>query len=270
MPELAADASGCSTRRASTAAHVYGSRWAGWSPRRSPCASPSACAGWSSAARRPAARRRPGRRCASWARSAWAPRAPPACRAARGWRGCCSRRSSAASSPSGRRSCCASSAATGRGRRASPRTCWPTIYHDTRLAAGPHPGADARRPRRQGPDGAALERPAARPRDPRRRARIVDGAGHAYPLEQPERSRDLLVDWSSAGRRSRPGGRATARRVRRSRSRGRSGCRSARCGPASAWLHAPPGARQRPSHLAIRLPVEGQSDVAARHLHAFA
>jgi hypothetical protein len=24
---------------------------------------------------------------------------------------------------------------------------------------------------------------------------IVEGAGHAYPLEQPERSRDLLVDW---------------------------------------------------------------------------
>jgi len=29
---------------------------------------------------------------------------------------------------------------------------------------------------------------------------IVEGAGHAYPLEQPERSRDLLVDW--IGRRS--------------------------------------------------------------------
>ena len=24
---------------------------------------------------------------------------------------------------------------------------------------------------------------------------IVEGAGHAYPLEQPERSRDLLVEW---------------------------------------------------------------------------
>ena len=90
---------------------------------------------------------------------------------------------------------------------------------------------------------------------------IVPGSGHAYLLERPELSRDLLCDWLDRRSPIAAGRPARAPRRAPSRSRARSGCRSARPAPARAsprrprsgcgaasrtWRRAPRRPRGRP------------------------
>ena len=155
---------------------------------------------------------------------------------ARGWASGCSPRRSGASSPSGCASCCATSAATAPTPQGVWAHWWASVYHDTtsrlRCIQAPtlvmHGEQDAMAPI----SNARL----LAERIPDAELCIVPGAGHAYMLERPEASFELLCELARPrARRSRPERRARAPPRAPSRSRARSACRSAPPGRARAW-----------------------------------
>ena len=83
--------------------------------------------------------------------------------------------------------------------RAPPRGAWAhwwaTVYHDTVVAAGADPGADARAARRRGRDGAGRQRAAAGRRGSRTPSWRSSRRGPRVPLERPRSPTTRWPSW---------------------------------------------------------------------------
>ena len=187
MPELAGDAVRCSTRRGSRSAHVYGLSMGGMIAQELAIRFPERVRGLVLGGTTPGGPRAalPTLRELARARRR-APQAPHASPGAPGWRAGCSRREFRREHPERAASCCASSppprAAAGHGRalvgERLPR-------HG--VAPGPHPGARRSSSTARPTRWRRSPTPACWPRAiPDAELAIVEGAGHAYLLEEPE------------------------------------------------------------------------------------
>ena len=165
-------------------------------------------------------------------------------RAARGWASGCSREAFRREQPERVRELLRH---FGR-HRAPPQGVWAhwwaSVYHDTIVAAGLHPGADARHARRAATRWRRSPTRGCWPSGSRTPScAIVPGAGHAYLLERPEASFELLGDWLD---------RALADRRRRAAR----AALAARAEPLTRALGLPIGAARTGASLAGLTPTE--------------